>query len=592
MPDFPVAYWSQYGQAIINQLELKKLAVGEWHGACPNCGGKDRFWISEYKSEVRVHCRQCNDFAEIQKALTSMGLWPSKDNIVQLREREVPNNQGWFEDDAPYHIRKGVELHGAVLDGNTVVVPLFNAQREKVGHQRISPDGQKRFSTGLAKDGAFGVCGKITHGKAYICEGWATACSVYMAHQEDEQAEQCAAIFALDAGNLPKVCEALQEAFPKLELIIAADNDEPGIKAAKATGKPYAAPGTKGADWNDIHAALGAAAVRQGLRGAKTPAKLFTHVSDIEMKPPAWLIEGMLEQEALTMCFGSPGAGKTFAVLDMAMCIAAGKAWHGKEVEQGLVLYIAGEGHAGFARRVAAWSKANDVSLSEVPFYKSNSAVIMNDETDAEELQQELQSIADSIGKPKLIVLDTLARTMIGDENSSERVGEYIKALDSIKQQYNCTVLIVHHTVHGNQNRARGSSVLYGALDAEFKVGSWGDNKVLIESTKMKDAEEPEAMAFIKMPVELVTPNGEETSSLVLEYIADKPRSKKDPDYIRQVIIDQISTVDAFGEAQRADLKEAVGLELECSQRTANRYIKKLIDEGVLAQRGGAVVVA
>ena len=177
MPDFPVAYWSQYGQAIINQLELKKLAVGEWHGACPNCGGKDRFWISEYQSEVRVHCRQCNDFAEIQKALTSMGLWPSKDNIVQLREREVTAKD--FEDDAPYHIRKGVELHGAVLDGNTVVVPLFNAQREKVGHQRISPDGQKRFSTGLAKDGAFGVCGKITHGKAYICEGWATACSVY-----------------------------------------------------------------------------------------------------------------------------------------------------------------------------------------------------------------------------------------------------------------------------------------------------------------------------------------------------------------------------------------------------------------------------
>jgi len=50
--------------------------------------------------------------------------------------------------------------------------------------------------------------------------------------------------------------------------------------------------------------------------------------------------------------------------------------------------------------------------------------------------------------------------------------------------------------------------------------------------------------------------------------------------------------VDEFGEAPRSDLKEAVGLELECSQRTANRHIKKLIDEGVLALRGGCVVVA
>ena len=188
---------------------------------------------------------------------------------------------------------------------------------------------------------------------------------------------------------------------------------------------------------------------------------MFTHVSDIEMEQPAWLINGMLEKEALTMCFGSPGAGKTFAVLDMALSIAAGKDWHGKDVEQGLVLYICGEGHAGFARRVAAWSQTHDVDLTDVPFYKSNSAVIVNDEASATELHQELQRMANAVGKPKLIVLDTLARTMIGDENSSERVGEYIKALDDVKAEYGCTILIVHHTGHSNKDRARGSSVMY-----------------------------------------------------------------------------------------------------------------------------------
>ena len=336
----------------------------------------------------------------------------------------------------------------------------------------------------------------------------------------------------------------------------------------------------------------GEEAVREGLKGARLPTPMFTHVADIEMKPPAWLIHGMLEKEALTMCFGSPGAGKTFAVLDMALSIAAGKDWHGKDVEQGLVLYIAGEGHAGFARRIAAWSQTHDVNLADVPFYKSNSAVIVNDEASATELHQELQRMANAVGKPKLIVLDTLARTMIGDENSSERVGEYIKALDDVKAEYGCTILIVHHTGHSNKDRARGSSVMYGALDAEFKVGQWGDLKILIENTKMKDAEEPEPMAFLKVTVPLTTPNGLETSSLALEYTPDKPRSKKDPEFIRQVILDQIKSVDEFGEAPRSDLKEAVGLELECSQRTANRHIKKLIDEGVLALRGGCVVVA
>ena len=53
-------------------------------------------------------------------------------------------------------------------------------------------------------------------------------------------------IFALSSGNLPKVCEAIQAAFPKAELVVAADHDEAGIKAAKASGRPYATPKSKG----------------------------------------------------------------------------------------------------------------------------------------------------------------------------------------------------------------------------------------------------------------------------------------------------------------------------------------------------------
>ena len=513
-----------------------------------------------------------------------MGLLPTKENnVVQLRDKTV--GQDDFDEQTPYHIRKGIELIGAKLEGNNVVIPIFNAKKERVGKQTITPDGTKKFSKNMQAEGSFGVCGKIAPGKLYVAEGYATCASIYAATKTNT-------IFALSSGNLPKVCEAIQEAFPKVELVVAADNDEAGIKAAKASGRPYATPKKQGYDWNDVFVEEGEEAVREGLKGARLPTPMFTHVSDIEMKPPAWLINGMLEKEALTMCFGSPGAGKTFAVLDMALSIAAGKDWHGKDVEQGLVLYIAGEGHAGFARRVAAWSQTHNVDLTDVPFYKSNSAVIVNDEASATELHQELQRMANAVGKPKLIVLDTLARTMIGDENSSERVGEYIKALDDVKAEYGCTILIVHHTGHSNKDRARGSSVMYGALDAEFKVAEWGDLKILIENTKMKDAEEPEPMAFLKVTVPLITPNGDETSSLALEYTPDKPRSKKDPEYIRQVIIDQIKSVDEFGEAPRADLKEAVGLELECSQRTANRHIKKLIDEGVLALRGGCVVVA
>ena len=229
--DFPKVYWAEYGQRIIDALDLKQLSKGEWHGPCPACGGTDRFWISNHQGEVKVHCRQCGDYAAIQKALIDQGLWPVNepsrgDNVLEFREREVSLQD--FNGET-YDIRKRIELHGAKLEGTTVVVPITNVGGKLVGYQRISPDGQKRFSSGMDKEAAFGVCGKIKQNKAYIAEGYATSSSVYMA-----TGVPC--VFALDSGNLPKVCAEFAKAFPDVALTVAADNDEPGIKAAKSTG--------------------------------------------------------------------------------------------------------------------------------------------------------------------------------------------------------------------------------------------------------------------------------------------------------------------------------------------------------------------
>jgi len=294
----------------------------------------------------------------------------------------------------------------------------------------------------------------------------------------------------------------------------------------------------------------------------------------------------------LSMVFGASGAGKTFVVLDMALSVATGKAYHGKEVKQAPVCYIAGEGHAGFARRINAWATHNDVSLKGVPFYKSTSTVVMNDPEDANKLMSEIDGIVQEVGEPKLIILDTMDRTLAGSDSDDKDVAAYLTVCDEVRLKYGATVIVVHHVGHNHQERARGSTRLKGRLDSEYRVEMWGDFKLILTPTKMKDAEEPAPMSFLKVTIGMQTTDGQETSSLALDYTEDKPLDKKNPEHIKQVILDQIKSVDEFGEAPRADLKEAVGLELECSQRTANRHIKKLIDEGVLALRGGCVVVA
>jgi len=595
MAEFEQPWWSDWGDQIITRYSLKKTTSaggGEWHGPCPSCGGKDRFWIKESEGLVKAFCRQGCSIADMADEMRCDGVWPSAEpirapNVVPLHS----NPFAAASDDGGsllYHERKQVDLLGAQLDGDNVVVPLFNTKRERVGYQRISPDGQKRFNAGLDKSGGdvFGVCGKLTEGEVWVAEGWATSAAVAMAMWP----RPC--IFALDAGTLPKVVEAVGKAFPELTLCVAADNDKKGIEAAKKSGRRWAAPEIEGDDWNDVFVRQGPEALRQGLQRAAEVKKMFTRVDQLQMTTPKWLVDGMIEEDALSMVFGASGSGKTFLALDVALSVAAGISYHGRDVSGGTVIFVAGEGHSGFARRVAAWKKARGVSLDGVPFFKSNTTVLLNDEDKGEPLLAELREIAEEAGTPKMIVLDTLDRTIMGDDSNGEDISLYLNVCDKLREEFNCTVMIVHHVGHQNTERARGSTRLRGRLDCEYRVESWGDNKLVLTATKMKDAEEPEPMSFMKVSYELETADGGFTSSLALDYTPDKPQDKKDPEYIKEVIMDQIRTVSAFGEAARNDLKEAVALELDCSQRTANRHIKKLIDKGVLALRGGLVVVA
>ena len=244
MPDYEQPYWSEWSDRIITRYNINSVSGGnskgsEYHSACPSCGGTDRFRINEFQGMVKVHCRQCNDFRSITDEMKHDGVWPvfkqenafehkptasDFENIIKLKPGS--NMSTYIE-------AKQIELINAELDGDTVVIPLYNFSQEVVGHQRISPNGLKKFNKGLVKDQAFGVIGTLTGNcTAWVTEGYATGVSVHMALDQ-----QVPVIFALDAGTLPKICNAFAVQWPNIQLLIAADNDTPGIAAAKASKK-------------------------------------------------------------------------------------------------------------------------------------------------------------------------------------------------------------------------------------------------------------------------------------------------------------------------------------------------------------------
>jgi hypothetical protein len=226
---------------------------------------------------------------------------------------------------------------------------------------------------------------------------------------------------------------------------------------------------------------------------------LFTPVHELlgEIKSIDWLIEGYIEMDALGMLYGPSGGGKSFVAVSMACSIATGTPWFGCKVKQGAVFYIAGEGHQGLARRFAAWSKATGTPITkDTPLFKSNHAVQMLDTDAPEKLKAEIRRMIANTGyMPSFIEIDTLARNFgDGDENKQQDANRFIEAMDEIRREFKCHVLVVHHSGHESE-RARGSSAFKAAMDQEIWVkGSGG--RLEMHVTKMKDAELPTPRQF------------------------------------------------------------------------------------------------
>lgn len=260
------------------------------------------------------------------------------------------------------------------------------------------------------------------------------------------------------------------------------------------------------------------------------PAPRFRliHAGDLEPRPMDWLARDLIETDSLAAVYGSAASAKTFLSIDIGGCVASGQDFHGRPVQQGPVIYIAGEGFNGIARRLQAWCQVNGVERPELPLYVSNMPAAM---TDRENLATVLQVIEATGQRPKLVILDTVARNFgPGDENATKDMSAFVAACDEIRLAHGCAVMLVHHVGHGDQSRARGSSVLNGAIDSAFRVDKDLTGTVTVECTKQKDAPEPEPFAFKFRTVELGFDNDDGTpaTSAVL-HPADMPKGNIKP---------------------------------------------------------------
>ncbi|QDU17474.1 hypothetical protein CA11_53160 [Gimesia maris] len=215
----------------------------------------------------------------------------------------------------------------------------------------------------------------------------------------------------------------------------------------------------------------------------------FYRVDDIYNLPDTeWLVRSHITEDSLICIYGSPGAGKSFLALDWALSIASNKSWQDcYDVKNGSVLYIYSEGFKGLKRRLKAWEIQHDkIDASNIIFDEAQ-----NNFCELEEAEEILSDAISDFGhKPKLIIVDTLARNFQGNESSSEDMGQFVASLDYLRKESQATVIVIHHQGKDRDKGMRGSSSLLAACDMGIHVGiDKSLTQMTVSCEKSKDCE-------------------------------------------------------------------------------------------------------
>ena len=231
------------------------------------------------------------------------------------------------------------------------------------------------------------------------------------------------------------------------------------------------------------------------------------------------LIDGIIPNSGLCALYGAPGSTKSFWSLTAALAVARGVPVHGREAEQGGVIYCALEGGGLFTNRIAAYCRHHDIdprSGAIDNFHLVTDPIDLRSDTGSSAAL--LAAAAHELGGVKLIVVDTLNRAFAGgNENSPDDMGSFLREAAILASGSKAALLIVHHAGKDSAMGMRGHSSLLGAVDTELKI-TRNDSGCLLTVSKQRDGEDGTQFAYRTVEVMLgVSAKGREIKSLAIE---------------------------------------------------------------------------
>lgn len=299
--------------------------------------------------------------------------------------------------------------------------------------------------------------------------------------------------------------------------------------------------------------------------------EIFT-LADIladDMPLPPDVVEGFLPGEAAVLISGPGGDGKSYAMLDLAVCVARGTPWLGLNVIKTPVLILDLENKKALMR-VRVQRVLNGHGLLDSPPAVSI-AFDVGAMLDADDGAFEIVRQAEKVGAG-LVVLDSLVDFLgEAEENSNPEMARVAERLRLIAERAGATILAVHHTPKAG-NTPRGATALRNGVDVSIMVDRDG-NTFKMRQDKNRMGPEQTVTARLNWAEGLFN-----LSPIGVSVGREKPPPDVDEAAIRDVL--------SGGEWMASNDIVAGAMERTGhARRTLQRKLKAMIDDLVLDQQ-------
>lgn len=361
---------------------------------------------------------------------------------------------------------KNIQSYGLkITTTNALMIPVKSIIKDSdnglfteeiMSLQYIYPNGDKKFASGGQVKGNYFLINCDVNElknieKLYVVEGYATGCSIAKLGLP--------VVVVFSANFCLTTLTTMRSMGIKSKFVLCLDNDENGVGQSKAKEVKSVIPNCviklpsiKG-DFNDLENLQGSDAVKSELLDQTFGIKNYSirHLTG-EAPQVEWLVDKFIPLRPGLIA--SPGGvGKSMVLIDLALKIAIGGSWLGKNVLQSgnSVIFCAEDDKMEVHRRInaldpygARHQSPYDVFIVTIPDTGKPLILLREDgiTDEAEELIEELKLIPDL----KMVGFDPIQAFSLAPISQSNEAGQlWASYCAGVSANLNCSCISIHH---------------------------------------------------------------------------------------------------------------------------------------------------